>query len=212
MAACSATFTVNSYPYVRRTGTLANGFTASAYYASIDTWPFFFSDVGLEYISILRTTPPFAQLGTAHPRAASNTTYGQNEKRDFLEVGDVVSFDVVMENGSEIPAVGLALGELVAGATISVRLGCSDSDCSSWMGVGGASMFEASGWVLNEDPAYAYSFSIAYYTDPVVPDPHVVLTANTAALIDTEDGNVLGSIIGASRVQTARPSLPDPGD
>jgi len=126
-------------------------------------------------------------------------------------VGDVVSFDVAIENGSEFPGIGFATAELVAGATISVRLGCSDSDCSSWMGVGGASMFEASGWVLNEDPAYAYSFSADYNTDPVVPDPHVVLTANTAALIDAEDGNVLGSILGASRVQTARPSLPDPG-
>lgn len=202
---CTATFTINSHPYVRRTGTASNGFASSAYYTSVDAWPVFFSDAELEYISILRTTPPLSAMPD-HPRGASNATCGQNEKRDYLEVGDVVSFDVAIENGSEFPGIGFATAELVAGATVSVMLGCSDITCSSWMGVGGASMFEPFGWVLNEDPAYAYDISASFATDPAVPAPHVVLTANAPARIDAEEGNVLGSILGASsRLQTAVP-------
>jgi hypothetical protein len=111
---------------------------------------------------------------SSHSHSATNATYSQWFKKDFLEVGDVVScaraplarspacahvcagparsrrppivapaVEVSIDNGSDgPPVVSLAEAELIAGATISVQLGCDEqaTDCDQWAGLGGASI------------------------------------------------------------------------
>ena len=84
---CSLTFSCNSLPAVRRSGTSADGFTT--------TWPGmhnlpFVSDVSLAEIAIIRTTPIDASF-IASFYSVSNATFVQSLKKDHLEVDDVCS-------------------------------------------------------------------------------------------------------------------------
>ena len=109
-------------------------------------------------------------------------------------VCQIVSFDVVIEAsgiGFQIP---FALCKLVPTSQIFIKLGCFDSGCASWAGVGGVSMFDSFDWVPNEDPNYLYSTITAQHNDltstspiPSTTNDHVVLTINDDAVIDEEE-------------------------
>jgi hypothetical protein len=62
----------------------------------------------------------------------------------------------------------------------------------------GRNIFEPFGWILTDDPTYAYDISANISASPIAPDPHVVLTANAPARIDAVGGNALGVILGYS--------------
>jgi hypothetical protein len=137
-----------------------------------------------------------ACLSSGSAASAAHRALCCRSKKDGLEVGDTVSFDVVLDNDSDGENIELATAELIAGATISVQLGCDSSICGSWAGVRGGSMFEPFGWILNDDPTYAYDISANFFASPIAPDPHVVLTANAPARIDAVGGNAIGAILG----------------
>ena len=206
---CSITFSVNSYPSVRRSGA-APDYVPGAFN---DIWgPYtgyaagyeFVSDIDLSYISFVRTTPPDTGL-TSHGTTVSNATHAQVFKRDHIEVGDVrrrpalpslgpqcslvcpgpqvVSFDVIIDNDSSGTFLPLAIAEIGTGATIDVLLGCEDSACADWAGVGGASMFEAFDWVANNgfDSVHNFDISAAFTTNPAFQQPHVVRPPSIAS-------------------------------
>ena len=59
---CAITFSINSYPSVRRSGTAENGYVPHNYNAIWDSFGAsffgsFVSDATLQYVSIIRTTP-----------------------------------------------------------------------------------------------------------------------------------------------------------
>lgn len=154
---CSATFKANSYPSVRRSGNSANGWQPHAIFQSQWFASGFVSDVNLEHVVMIRSQPVEADMSGAFDKSVSNATVYQKAKSDYLEVGDIVSFDVVIENDSagfqistvtgEMRAPGCGNGASPCGsgsppysstnkapAQLAVKLGCADTNCYTWAG------------------------------------------------------------------------------
>lgn len=141
--------------------------------------------------------------------SVSNATLGQYFKRDQMEVGDIVSFDVAFQSTAGASGdFDDALGELVAGSQIFVKLGCLTSACASWAGVGGADIFSAYDWIANTDQnvnspsgGYNYDITAAYEPSPIALSgganggAHVTLTVGQAVSIDLKAEIALGAII-----------------
>ena len=126
---CALTCSAVSYPSVRRSGTQPDYTTTWPGYGSLT-----YVSQRLEDVSIIRSTHVDPSHNT-YFRGVSNATLPMSYKRDYLEVNDVVSFDVVLETHAY--GVGLAgvVSAMAAGSRIYVKLGCSSSVCHSWAGI-----------------------------------------------------------------------------
>ena len=122
---CNAGFSCNALAAVRRSGTAENGWMPSDPFAS--AWPGFDSDSALEHVSIIRSTPIDPSYSSFW-YGVSNASAYQGLKKAFAEVGDVLSFDVVIENYSSGFGFVLAAAEVTAGATLALKLGCQDAE------------------------------------------------------------------------------------
>ena len=101
-ATCTITGSINSYPSVRRSGTPANSYSPAPHFdaiiAGFGAMDAFVSDVGLNWIDIIRTSEVdegFNGWGNACAHAPqcgvgiSNATVAGNIKKDYLEEQDV---------------------------------------------------------------------------------------------------------------------------
>jgi hypothetical protein len=110
----------------------------------------------------------------------------------------VVSFDVVITAFSGGTGLPFADGEMRAGEHVYVQLGCEDSQCRTFAGFDGASVFEPLDWIVNPDTNYNYAVSAVFDTDPVYDNsrgqmgPHVTLTFDSSGPVDehAQDGIV----------------------
>jgi hypothetical protein len=117
-----------------------------------------------------------------------------------------VSFDVAVEaSGWGFMVAPPVHAELVAGSQLYLKLGCDDEACSRWAGERGVSMFEATGWLPNPDPAHAYASISATLFDlggaQSTDRDHVALTVHAPAAIDSEEART-------SPASAPRPPLP----
>ena len=112
-ATCTITGSINSYPSVRRSGTSANSYSPAPHFdaiiANFPAMDAFVSDVGLNWIDIIRTSEVdegFNGWGVANCAHApqcgtgiSNATVAGNYKKDFLEEHDVRAPHVCVGRG-----------------------------------------------------------------------------------------------------------------
>jgi len=186
-ASCGTTFKVNSYPNARRAGDSTNGYSPGqqflTYLAGEDAGTFW-SDINLEGISIIRSWPTdvtFEMWGddgalqtcSFAPTcgySVSNATLAQNFRSQQLEVGDVISLDVVFENNADSNAVANAFTPDAAfqtGKSIYQQIGCTDSECTEYMGVNSANMFNAFDFIPNTNTPYNYQIQAEFVSNPV---------------------------------------------
>jgi hypothetical protein len=123
----------------------------------------FESDVHLDEIGFRFTSPPFLQdlAGDFTDfRFPSNATYSQSAKAgDFIEAGDVISFDIFFTSSSNSgpPTFQKMDAQLKPGAYLDVTLDCATPACEGYSGPGGSSIFEPLFFVPNDLPPYSYS-------------------------------------------------------
>ena len=116
-----------------------------------------------------------------------------------------------MESNSNAFQVPFVIGELKQGSTLYVKIGCTSSACDTWSGVGGANMFNAFQWIVNDgtpqvgaspaspgSPGISATFNSnpdASVAEGAPGGHHVELSVDSAAPVDIQNGVCFGTIL-----------------